>query len=54
MGNIELTDLNGNGPYIYKVNHLHMHGPSDHKINGQQFDLEMHIVHEIVGGIEDW
>ena len=34
MGYIEMTDMNGNGPYIYKVNHMHMHGPSDHKIDG--------------------
>ena len=54
MGYIEMTDMNGNGPYIYKVNHMHMHGPSDHKIDGVQYDLEFHIVHELVGGPGNW
>jgi carbonic anhydrase len=54
MGTIEIIDLNGNGPYIYKVNHLHMHGPSEHRLDGKQEDLEIHIVHELVGGPDDW
>ena len=54
MGTIEVTDLNGNGPYIYKVNHLHMHGPSEHRLDGQQEDLEIHIVHELIGGPDGW
>jgi carbonic anhydrase len=54
MGHIEMTDLNGNGPYIYTANHLHMHGPSEHKFNGRQYDLEFHIVHELTGGPGDW
>lgn len=29
---------------------MHMHGPSEHKIDGQQHDLEMHIVHELIDG----
>jgi carbonic anhydrase len=49
-GYIELTDINGKGPYIYKAHHLHMHSPAEHKINGEQHDLEMHIVHELVDG----
>lgn len=32
-----------------------MHAPAEHKINGVHHDLEMHIVHELVGGEdEDW
>ena len=54
MGHIEMTDLNGDGPYIYKADHLHMHGPSEHKFNGVQYDLEFHIVHALVGGPGDW
>ncbi len=50
FGGIEVTDLNGSGPYRYKVNHLHMHGPAEHRIEGVQYDLEIHIVHELVGG----
>ena len=54
MGYIEVTDLNGQGPYIYRVNHVHMHGPSEHKLDGRQEDLEIHIVHELVDGPGDW
>ena len=50
MGGIKLTDLYGRGPYYYKVNHMHMHGPSEHRLEGRQFDLEIHIVHELVKG----
>lgn len=27
-----------------------MHGPSEHRFEGQQYDLEIHIVHELVSG----
>ncbi len=50
MGGIRLTDLNGRGPFSYKVNHMHMHGPSEHRFEGEQVDLELHIVHELVKG----
>ena len=50
MGGIKITDLDGNGPYKYKVNHMHMHGPSEHRLDGAQYDLEIHIVHELVSG----
>jgi carbonic anhydrase len=33
---------------------MHMHGPSEHRIEGQQYDLEIHIVHELVGGPENY
>ena len=29
----------------FKAFGLHFHSPSEHKINGKSFDLEMHIVH---------
>lgn len=54
FGTIEMTDLNGQGPFVYKVNHLHMHGPGEHRIDDRQYDLEIHIVHELVGGPEGW
>jgi len=50
LGGIEVTDLNGEGPYRYRVNHLHMHGPAEHRLDGVQHDLELHIVHELVDG----
>ena len=53
MGKIELTDLNGMGPFVYKVNNIHFHARSEHKIKGHHADLEMHIVHELVDGPEE-
>lgn len=50
LGGIEVTDLNGEGPYKYRVNHLHMHGPAEHRLDGVQHDLEVHIVHELFDG----
>ncbi len=47
MGGLEMKDLNGEGPFFYKVNHMHFHAPSEHKFDGIHHDLEMHIVHEI-------
>ena len=46
--------MNGEGPYKYRVNHLHMHGPAEHRLDGVQHDLEVHIVHELVDGPENW
>jgi len=34
MGCIKLFDLDGTGPWTYKVNHMHMHGPSEHRFDG--------------------
>jgi carbonic anhydrase len=48
MGGLKITDLNGNGPWYYRANHMHMHAPTEHRINDVQYDLEFHIVHEIV------
>jgi len=31
---------------------MHMHGPSEHRLDGKQYDLEVHIVHELVDGPE--
>ena len=45
--------MNGKGPYIFKADHMHMHGPAEHKINGVQHGLEMHIVNVLCDG-PDW
>jgi carbonic anhydrase len=33
---------------------MHMHGPAEHRLDNVQYDLEVHIVHELVGGPEDY
>lgn len=45
MGSIELTDLNGFGPFAYKADNVHFHCRSEHLFNGHHTDVEMHIVH---------
>ena len=45
-----MTDLDGNGPYLYKADHIHFHGAAEHLIDGVQHDIEMHIVHVIQDG----
>ncbi|PWA86778.1 alpha carbonic anhydrase 7 [Artemisia annua] len=30
----------------YQLNQIHWHTPTEHAINGQRFDLELHIVHQ--------
>jgi len=48
IGTIEITDLNGQGPFLYSTDHIHFHGPAEHRIDGQQHDLELHFVHNLV------
>jgi carbonic anhydrase len=31
-----------------------MHGPSEHRIDGTQYDFEIHIVHELFDGPSGW
>lgn len=31
-GNVEITDLDGKGPFYYVLSHIDFHGPSEHKI----------------------
>ncbi|KAJ1701541.1 hypothetical protein LUZ63_001320 [Rhynchospora breviuscula] len=48
------VEWNGNGNagsmtidgILYNVSQFHWHSPSEHTINGQRYDLEMHIVHQ--------
>ena len=32
--------------YLYDVQQIHFHSPSEHAFNGKHYDLEMHIVHK--------
>ena len=34
----------------YGLVQLHFHAPSEHTINGRQFDMEMHLVHKSANG----
>jgi carbonic anhydrase len=40
--------VNGQGPFVYQTDHIHFHGPGEHKIDGQQHDLELHFVHTLM------
>ena len=42
LGHIEID-----GGIKYKAQELHFNGPSEHKINGTRYDMEMQIIHEI-------
>jgi carbonic anhydrase len=48
-----LKDLNGRGPFTFKADHLHFHGPAEHTIEGVRHDIEIHIVNTLVDG-PDW
>lgn len=43
-------DSDGKGPFIYQKKEVVFHGPSEHKLNGLRYDMEMQIVHKLVGG----
>ena len=40
---------NGNAAN-YRLTEFHIHSPSEHKINGRQFDAEMHFSYVLTGG----
>ena len=46
FGFLRMTDLNGVGPLNYVCTQFHFHSPAEHKLNGKQYDLELHFVHE--------
>jgi carbonic anhydrase len=31
---------------LFKILQFHMHAPSEHTINGKNYDLELHLVHQ--------
>jgi carbonic anhydrase len=45
MGQIQVVDKYGNGPYTYVLANMHVHCHSEHAIDGKDYDLEMHFVH---------
>ena len=40
----------GIGGISYTLTQYHFHAPSEHTLNGRQFDLEVHLVHESADG----
>jgi carbonic anhydrase len=40
------TDIDGNH-YGYEAREFHFHAPSEHRVEGTQYDVEMHIVHSL-------
>ena len=50
IGTIEIVDLDGKGPYIYKAKSVHFNSPSEHKLNDHRMCLEMQILHDLVSG----
>jgi carbonic anhydrase len=46
FSNLYATDIDGN-LFGYEAREFHFHAPSEHKVEGTQYDLEMHIVHSL-------
>lgn len=46
FSNLYATDVNGD-LFGYESLQFHFHSPSEHEVEGKQYDLEMHIVHEL-------
>ncbi|HEX8284143.1 MAG TPA: carbonic anhydrase family protein [Pyrinomonadaceae bacterium] len=46
----KLTVADAAGNVDYKFVQFHFHTPSEHELNGRKFPVEMHLVHQVVGG----
>ena len=38
------------GPATYELKAMHLHVPAEHRIDGQPFSAELHLVHQSAGG----
>jgi carbonic anhydrase len=51
---VQIPVDNGNTLWVgrgaFRLVQYHFHAPSEHTLNGRQFDLEAHLVHENAGG----
>ena len=47
IGTLRVTDSEGQ-ELEYAVDHLHFHTRSEHTVQGESYDAEMHIVHKLV------
>lgn len=57
LNNGHTVQLNNSAPSVaviagqkYELLQLHFHAPSEHKINGRSYPLEVHLVHRNAGG----
>eukprot|EP00347_Sterkiella_histriomuscorum_P001688 403371061 len=50
IGTIKVTDLDGKGPYTYKGYEIRFNGPSEHRLNDKNQNMEMQIFHDLVDG----
>jgi carbonic anhydrase len=47
VGDMTVKTVEGDGPFTFTSNYFLFHAPSEHTIEGQHYDLEMHIVHKL-------
>jgi carbonic anhydrase len=48
FGTLTAVDVAKTGNYTYAAIQFHFHAPSEHKLDGVEFALEVHIVHALV------
>ena len=46
MGSMQAKIVGGLGPYTFELLQFHFHAKSEHKIDGDRYPLEMHMVHQ--------
>ena len=46
MGSMQAKIIGGLGPYTFDLLQFHFHAESEHKIDGDRYPLEMHMVHQ--------
>lgn len=51
VGNLVLSTNTGDVK-IYQALQLHFHAPSEHRFNGKEYDLELHIVHSRINSVD--
>lgn len=47
QSSLTVADVNSDEPKTYKLLQFHWHTPSEHRLNGEEFPMEMHFVHQL-------